>query len=42
MEKKGKKIEKEISKIKKSCDKVEEMIKPKKAKIRGDPVVELF
>jgi len=33
-------IKKELKKIRDSCDKLEEEIKPKKAKVRGDPVVE--
>ncbi len=36
-----KKIEKAIEKIRDSCDDIEEEIQPKKAELRGDPIVRL-
>ena len=34
-------IKKELDNIRDSCDQLEEKIEPKKARTRGDPVVEL-
>ena len=35
-------IKKSVDKIREECDEIEEYIRPKMARTRGDPVVELY
>ena len=35
------KIQEEVDSIRESCDEIEGVIKPKRVKTRGDPIVEL-
>jgi len=37
-----KEIKKSIENIREECDNIEEEIEPKRAKTKGDPVVELY